>query len=101
MPTVPLYMQDATLLEADSEVTSQGSDERGTWLILDRTVFHPQGGGQPADKGQLTVASEDFDVTHVAWDGESIRHYLARAPASEDIVGQSAHARIDAAWRRQ
>ncbi|CAN0396388.1 unnamed protein product, partial [Ectocarpus sp. 12 AP-2014] len=26
-------------------------DSRGSAIILDRTIFHPQGGGQPSDEG--------------------------------------------------
>ena len=29
-----------------------------TWLILDRTVFYPGGGGQPADRGLLLRAAD-------------------------------------------
>jgi len=27
-------------------------------LILDSTIFHPQGGGQPADTGVITIAAD-------------------------------------------
>lgn len=37
----------------------KGDDGRHA-LILDRTVFHPQGGGQPADTGFITLADSDF-----------------------------------------
>lgn len=29
-------------------------------LILDSTVFHPQGGGQPSDTGLIEFAGSDF-----------------------------------------
>ena len=38
----------------------KGDDGRHV-LILDRTVFHPQGGGQPADNGFIiTVDDSNF-----------------------------------------
>lgn len=30
-------------------------EKQGTAIILDRTIFHPQGGGQPSDQGKLIV----------------------------------------------
>ena len=31
------------------------------YLVLDRTLFHPKGGGQPSDKG--TIRSSDYEMT--------------------------------------
>lgn len=30
--------------------------------MLDSTIFHPQGGGQPADMGFITVEGDDREV---------------------------------------
>lgn len=46
------------------------------YLILNQSLFYPQGGGQPADQGKIITANacyEVFDVRNV--DGE-IRHYI-------------------------
>lgn len=48
------------------------ADERGSYVVLDGTLFHPQGGGQPADRGTI----EGVEVVHVAAEGDEIRHYL-------------------------
>ena len=50
--TQPLYRDDAYRTEAQAIVT--GVHERG--YILDATIFYPQGGGQPGDKGMLVAA---------------------------------------------
>ena len=65
------------------------SDERGSYLVLDATLFHPQGGGQPADHGLI----EGARVIHVsATDGE-ILHYV---DSTEDVaVGQMVSLAID------
>lgn len=34
--------------------------EQGPAVILDRTVFHPQGGGQPSDCGGYTINTGRF-----------------------------------------
>ena len=46
--------------------------EKGGWaVVLDRTAFYPEGGGQPADLGWLN----DVPVTFVKEAGEEIRHF--------------------------
>jgi misacylated tRNA(Ala) deacylase len=50
--TVLLFRDDAYLRDCAARVA--GVDERG--IRLDRTVFYPQGGGQPGDSGVLHLA---------------------------------------------
>lgn len=49
MPTELLYRDDAYLREAEARIVA--ADETG--IILDRTLFYAQGGGQPGDRGRL------------------------------------------------
>ena len=53
--TVALYQTDTYLLTSDATVLAiEPLDGDAGWaVVLDRTVFHPQGGGQPADVGTL------------------------------------------------
>lgn len=76
MKTIQLYIDDASLFEADAKLISTGKDERGEYFLLDATIFYPQGGGQPADQGYIEIDNVKYDVTHVKnYDGE-IRHYV-------------------------
>ncbi|MBV9078053.1 MAG: alanyl-tRNA editing protein [Methylobacteriaceae bacterium] len=52
-PTVALFREDAYLSEAEAVVV--GLTEDGG-ILLDRTVFYAQGGGQPGDAGMLERA---------------------------------------------
>ena len=69
--TEKLYHRDPYLQEATSGVTR--SEERdGRWAVrLERTIFCPEGGGQPADAGTingqplLALESDGDDVVHV------------------------------------
>ena len=45
-------------------------------IILDQTIFHPQGGGQPSDIGYiLTGTGARFDVLMVIASGDQVEHY--------------------------
>lgn len=51
--TALLFREDAYLRGCEARVV--GVDERG--IRLDRTIFYPQGGGQPGDSGTLRLAA--------------------------------------------
>ncbi|KAH7148246.1 Threonyl/alanyl tRNA synthetase [Dactylonectria macrodidyma] len=58
----------SALEEANRLLFKQGSDENHV-VITDRTIFHPQGGGQPSDVGEMTHQSgESFAVSSVRMD---------------------------------
>lgn len=75
MSTELVYLEEQAILELDAEIRALGSDERGTYLILDRTVMYPQGGGQPSDQGTIQTDGDEFPVRLVRFVGDSARHY--------------------------
>ncbi|HCU07095.1 MAG TPA: hypothetical protein DIC42_05925 [Holosporales bacterium] len=71
-----MYIEYADLFELPAQVTQHGRDAKGMYLVLNQSLFYPQGGGQPADQGKIITANtcyEVFDVRNV--DGE-VRHYI-------------------------
>ncbi len=56
-----LYYNNPYQKEFEAEVIWKG----GEYLVLDRTAFYPQGGGQPADEGVLGVEGEEVEVEDV------------------------------------
>ncbi len=73
--TERIYSTDAYARETDATVV-EVDDERGA-VLLDRTVFYPGGGGQPADRGALWVGEDRLAVAKVAEDGRGVWHVLA------------------------
>lgn len=51
--TKRLYYDDAYLLEFDADVVERREHEGRPAVLVDRTAFYPESGGQPWDKGTL------------------------------------------------
>lgn len=75
-----LYLQDTYLFETNVVITSMGQDEKGYFVILDQTIFYPQGGGQPFDQGTLKGQNFNVKVIRVHNVEGQIRHYVDIAP---------------------
>ncbi len=70
--TDPSYHRDAYLTELDSEVVECGVDGGVPFAVLSDTIFYPEGGGQPADRGTVGGVA----VVDVQKAGDAIRHSL-------------------------
>ena len=83
----PLYVEDSHLKEFDARVVKAGP----RFIILDRTAFYPESGGQPSDTGVITHVGGEASVRKVMKRGRDIYHYL-----DGDIqVGTEVHGSID------
>ena len=54
--TEKLYYLDSHLFEFDAKVLDCRAGKRGWEILLDRTAFFPEGGGQPCDTGRIGPA---------------------------------------------
>ena len=82
MPTERLYFADPYLTTFTAHVVERGSLGGRIAVVLDRTAFYPEGGGQPADTGKLGDASVlDVRVDDVG----GIWHALG-GPLGADVV---------------
>ncbi|MEB4592755.1 alanine--tRNA ligase-related protein [Candidatus Thiothrix sp. Deng01] len=96
------YLEDTYADTGAGVVVRVGRDERGAYLVLDQTVFYPQGGGQPTDTGSIQAAQVEMEVSFVGFSEGEVLHYLATEPADfEALVGQSCELRVDQAQRLQ
>lgn len=48
-----IYLTDTYLYEIKTTILESGHDDDGQWVALTENIFHPQGGGQPADIGWI------------------------------------------------
>ncbi|KAF2289183.1 hypothetical protein GH714_029272 [Hevea brasiliensis] len=74
LPQIPKF----SALPGAILAANEGDDGRLA-LILDSTIFHPQGGGQPADTGFITAATDDSNFKFIVQDVRSkdgiVYHY--------------------------
>ena len=64
-------------------------------VILDRTLFYPQGGGQESDKGKLEKEELLFEVESVSKEGEAIIHHISSNLIDKIQVGDLVSGEID------
>jgi alanyl-tRNA synthetase len=103
-----LYFHDSHRLEFEARVTATLEHEGRPAVVLDRTAFHPTGGGQPHDTGDLAGAEGEWRVDDVVEDEASgrILHVVSRdlsrvgEGARVPEVGAVVAGRVDAARRR-
>lgn len=86
------YLIDPAL-EGSALITLKGSDGSGPYVCLSETWLHPQGGGQPADKGHI----ESSRVITVRESGDEVRHYVESESAFK--LGQVVNIQVDSTWR--
>ena len=78
--TEALYLASDDL-ECTARVLSCGETQEGLWAVVcDRTVFHPQGGGQPSDIGRMN----NVGVRKVIHTPDAIIH-LCEAPLEGEV----------------
>lgn len=82
--TEKLYEVDSYVQNFTAQVVSCTPVPGGFAVVLDRTAFFPEGGGQPCDTGRLGGAR----VLAVHTDGETITHTTdAPLTAGETVDG--------------
>jgi len=82
-PTEQIYYVDQYLKEFDAKVLKVINSE---YVVLDRTCFYPEGGGQPADHGFIAFGKAKAEVVNVQKVGRVIVHRLKGAALPEECA---------------
>jgi alanyl-tRNA synthetase len=83
-PTEPLFYQDQYMKQFEATVRKVIGNE---FVVLDRTCFFPEGGGQPADSGHVEFNGGRAEVVDVQKVGKVIVHKLrGSVPKEGDLI---------------
>jgi alanyl-tRNA synthetase len=81
--TRTLFYENAYLKEFEAKVLFASNN----CVVLDKTAFYPEGGGQPADYGYLEFKGKRSQVTDVIKNGNAIIHVLkGQIPKESDPI---------------
>src|SRR5271170_7651969 len=91
-----LYLDDTDNHLATATVLSiENSEEKGISVILDQTIFYPQGGGQPADQGQITDNTGALFTVKDVRMVNGIVHHFGEFSQNNFSINQSVNLSID------
>ena len=94
MTSIEIFRSDSYL--SSIEATVVAVLEEG--LILDKTVFYPEGGGQPGDIGRIANNIYEADVTNTIKSTDGILHLIDNKPGS---ISEGDNVTIDIDWERR
>ena len=93
--TEKLFYEDVYQKTFEATVTDCREGKNGYEIILDRTVFYPEGGGQPGDTGYLQIGDQKVEITDTHEKDGEILHFCGQ-PLE---VGSKVTGTID--WNRR
>ncbi len=83
-PDHPGPLEDLNYIrEFDAKVLERGPEH----VVLDRTAFYPEGGGQPFDTGRLRWAGGEARVSRVVKEKGEVRHHVSAIPPMDEVHG--------------
>jgi alanyl-tRNA synthetase len=82
MPTERLYFLDSYLTGFSARLLDRTDRDGRPAVLLDRTAFYPEGGGQPSDRGMLN----EVPVLEVQSDDEGNVWHLLEGILDDDLV---------------
>lgn len=93
--TEKLFYKDVYQKTFEATVTECREGKNGYEIILDRTAFYPEGGGQPGDTGYLQIGDQKVEITDTHEKDGEILHFCGQ-PLE---VGSKVTGTID--WNRR
>ena len=88
--TILEYWVDSYKYKATAKIIDFGVDEIGHYCFLNKTIFYPQGGGQPSDTGVIKLDDTNyFKVTKCLKHEGIVRHYgeiVGFIPTNQELI---------------
>jgi alanyl-tRNA synthetase len=94
-----IFYDDFKKSEFKAKIIALEEIKGETYLILDKTAFYPEGGGQPSDIGEIILENgTKLDVEHVEKINEVVLHKII-TNETLDIIGSNVNGIVD--WSRR
>lgn len=95
-----IYQVDPYLFQYRTKVAGSIEEDGRTGILFEETIFYPEGGGQPSDRGTLVCDTRrsSHEVLHVEQRPQGIVHWIAGTV--QPIIGASVLLTVDAERRR-
>ena len=95
--TEKLFYKSPYLWEAGARVERVEKRGKRVRILLDRTIFYPEGGGQPSDRG--IIAGENFTITVEKVEGKDEIWHEGKLEGRLPDPGEPVRLILDAEWR--
>ena len=93
MTTHLAYFENTYKFNDQAIIMASDKDESGPYLMLNQTIFYPQGGGQPSDQGMIKVEDLLIPIYRVKNMGDEVRHYTDQV--YNHLIGQESTCLVD------
>ena len=98
-PTKLLFYEDFYQSEFEAKVIDVLNKDDFNYLILDQSVFYPEGGGQPSDIGEILIDNTSYKIIHAEKVNNIVLHKIETENNLSDLVGKTVTGKID--WDRR
>ncbi|WP_461864850.1 alanyl-tRNA editing protein [Thermococcus sp.] len=95
--TVKLFYENAYLKETKAKIERVEIKDKRVKLLLDRTIFYPEGGGQPSDRG--IILGDGFKVEIDRVSGKDEIWHEGRLKGREPQAGERVELILNWEWR--
>jgi alanyl-tRNA synthetase len=89
------YLEDTYLFQYKAKVVDIFMQEDKTVIVLDETIFYPQGGGQPSDFGYINNSNGKFEVQKTIFRPEGVVWHIGQFLEGSFKIGQEVDLQIN------
>lgn len=94
-----LFYKDFNQKEFEAEVLGVVEKDDKNTLVFDKTVFYPEGGGQPSDVGAISVDGTVVNINYAEKVNNVVLHHVDGDVDLDNFVGKKVEGKID--WNRR